>query len=71
MASESEVEDCCVELFRQTPGIVLACCSPLDVDRLVSLYKAARRSGRIFVMDLYAATVMRATRRKTLPQAVA
>jgi ribonuclease J len=69
MASELDVENRCAELFHETLGMVLACYSPLNVDRLVSLYKAARRSGRIFVMDLYAATVMRATRSKALPQA--
>jgi ribonuclease J len=68
VASEFDVENSCVQLFRDTPGIVLACYSPLNVDRLVSLYKAARRSSRVFVMDLYAATVM-ATRRDALPQA--
>lgn len=43
--------------------------SPQNVDRLVSLYRAAQRSGRLFVMDLYAATVARATGRRTIPQA--
>jgi ribonuclease J len=67
--TEPDVEDACATLFRQTAGMALTFYSPQNVDRLVSLYRAAKRSGRIFVMDLYAATIAAATERSTIPQA--
>jgi ribonuclease J len=48
---------------------VLALYSPQNIDRLVSLYRAAKRAGRLFVLDLYAATITAATGRGTIPQA--
>jgi ribonuclease J len=68
--SEHDVEERCVEIFRRTRGMVLACYSPQNVDRLVTLFRAAKRSDRILVLDLYAASVARATGRvDTIPQA--
>ena len=68
--SERDVEDECVTRFRATPGIVLACFSPQNVDRLVTIYRAAKRSGRRLALDLYGAEVARATGRdQTIPQA--
>lgn len=66
--SEQEVEERCVKLFRNTPGMALACYSPQNIDRLVSVYRAAIRSGRDLVLDLYAAAVVRATGNKSIPQ---
>jgi ribonuclease J len=43
--------------------------SAQNVDRMVTLYRAAKRAGRIFVTDLYAPTVARATSRTGTPQA--
>lgn len=43
--------------------------SSQNADRLVTLYRAARRAGRKFVIDLYAATIAAATGRDTIPQA--
>lgn len=67
--TEREVEDACVETFRQTQGMVLAMYSPQNIDRLVTLYRAALRADRVFVMDLYAAAITAATRRDSIPQA--
>lgn len=68
-ASEDEVEERCLAAFTATPGMALACYSPQNVDRLVSVYRAAIRSRRDLVMDLYAADVAAATGRETIPQA--
>jgi ribonuclease J len=69
-ASEADVEERCLELIRTTDGLVLAFYSGQNIDRLISLYRATRRAGRIVVMDLYTATIARATGRpKTIPQA--
>jgi len=67
--SERDVEEQCVELFRATEGMVLACYSAQNIDRLVTLFRAARRSSRTLVVDLYTATIARATGRATIPQA--
>jgi len=67
--SERDVEERCVQLFRETPGIVLANYSAQNIDRLVTLYHAAKRSRRVMVLDLYTATIARATGFKTIPQA--
>ena len=67
--SERDVEERCVELFRSTSGMVLAAYSAQNIDRLVTLFRAAKRSGRLLVLDLYAATIARATGRETIPQA--
>jgi ribonuclease J len=56
--TEEELEDKIWEHIRQLPGLVLANFSPMHVDRLVSFYKAARRSNRVFVVDPYAAFVL-------------
>jgi ribonuclease J len=69
-SSEHEVEERAAELMEQTDGMVLACFSGQNLDRLVSFYRAARRSGRLLVLDLYGATLARATGRpQTIPQA--
>lgn len=39
--SEKEVEERCVEAFKATEGMALACYSPQNVDRLVTVYRAA------------------------------
>lgn len=67
--SEADVERACAERFSASDGMALAFYSPQNVDRLVTLYRAARRAGRVFVMDLYSAAVTAATRRQTIPQA--
>ncbi|MGH3046859.1 MAG: hypothetical protein ACRDNC_07640 [Gaiellaceae bacterium] len=42
--------------------------SPQNLDRLVTLYRASKRAGRLFVLDLYAAAIAAATGRVTIPQ---
>jgi ribonuclease J len=57
-STERQLEMSVTELVRASPGLVLATFSPLDVDRLVTMYKAARKAGRVFVADAYAAFVL-------------
>jgi ribonuclease J len=49
--------------------LVLAIYSAQNIDRLVTLYRAAKRAGRQFVMDLYTASMAAATRSPSIPQA--
>ena len=66
--SESNVEASLAELARSTSGLVLAAFSPQNVDRLVTMFRAAIKSGRELVLDLYGATIAAATGLATIPQ---
>ena len=65
--TEQELEDRFVEVAQATAGAVVVFGSMQNLDRLVTVYRAARRSGRETVLDLYGATVAAATR-PTIPQ---
>jgi ribonuclease J len=56
--SEQDVEILLVNSLKQTPGLALAMFSPQNVDRLVSYYRAAVRTGRTLVLDPYAALIL-------------
>lgn len=66
--SEQSVEEDLVKTFTSTPGMVATFSSAQNLDRLVTVFRAARRSGRELVVDLYTATVAQATGRPTIPQ---
>ena len=61
--SETDLEDACAEHFGRAARAVLAFSSGENVDRLSTLHRAARRSGRTLVLDLYAASMWRAAGR--------
>src|ERR1019366_8416732 len=68
--SERGVEERYIEILREAKGVVLPCYSPQNIDRVVTLFRAAKRTGRTLVLDLYAASITRATGRlDTIPQA--
>lgn len=69
LASERAVEERAVDVFRGTDGMALVMYSAQNIDRVVSLYRAATRANRLFVLDLYGASVATATGRRTIPQA--
>lgn len=66
--TEDELELRFVEHFRRTRGAALVCASAQNIDRVVSIFRASRRTGRTLVIDLYAAEILRATGRSTIPQ---
>ena len=66
--SESDIESALVEEFRDTKGAVLLFASAQNIDRMVSVFRACRKSGRNFVLDLYGAEVLRATGNLKIPQ---
>lgn len=68
-ASEADVEASVADLARNTNGIVLAAFSPQNIDRLVTMFRAAKRTGRELVLDLYGATIAAATGLASIPQA--
>jgi ribonuclease J len=66
--TESDVELAMARTFRATRGLPVVVSSAQNIDRLVTVYRAARRSGRILLVDLYTATVAQAIGRATIPQ---
>ena len=66
--SEDEIEARLVGLFDETPGMALVAASAQNIDRVVSLYRAAKRTGRTLILDLYAAVVLAATGNPRIPQ---
>jgi ribonuclease J len=66
--TETDVELAMAKTFRNTPGLPLVVSSAQNIDRLVTVYRAARRAGRVLLVDLYTATVAQAIGRSTIPQ---
>nr|WP_321514452.1 MBL fold metallo-hydrolase [uncultured Pseudodesulfovibrio sp.] len=58
-SSESEVEEGVVQAIKTESGIVCLNCSAQNIDRMVSAFRAAKRSGRTFVVDIYTAWILR------------
>ena len=67
-ASERDLEGEFVSAFRRTKGIHFVWASAQNIDRIVTVYRAAKRTGRVLIVDLYAAVVLRATGWDTIPQ---
>jgi len=57
--SESELALTATEICKRCEGAVLVYQAGQNISRAVSFYKAARRSGRLFVLDVYLAHVMK------------
>ncbi|MBN3751779.1 MBL fold metallo-hydrolase [Paraburkholderia sp. Tr-20389] len=66
--NESDIEAKLVDTFRETAGLALVHASVQNIDRLVSIFRAAKKSGRTLVIDLYAAALLEATGNASLPQ---
>ncbi|WP_026358284.1 MBL fold metallo-hydrolase [Aureimonas ureilytica] len=66
--TEAEVEARFVDIFRRSEGMALVAASAQNIDRMVSLYRAAKRTGSTLVIDLYAAEILRATGNPNIPQ---
>ena len=66
--TEAEIEARLVERLGPN-GFVGVCASAQNIDRVVSLYRACKRTGRTLVLDLYAMEVLRATGNPNIPAA--
>jgi ribonuclease J len=66
--TESQVETDMAATFRATAGLPVVVSSAQNIDRLVTVYRAARKAGRTLLVDLYTASVAVATGRDTIPQ---
>ena len=56
--SETDLERDFVELFERNQGRVFVAWSGQNIDRTVTIYRAAKRTGRTLAIDLYAADVL-------------
>ncbi len=66
--TEQDLEQAFVQVFKTTQGLHLVWTASQNIDRLVTVYRAAKRTGRLFLIDLYTAVILAATGRDTLPQ---
>ncbi len=66
--TESDVENDLLRLFKQTTGMALVYTSTQNIDRVVSIFRAAKRGGRKLIIDLYAAAVLEAAGNPHIPQ---
>ena len=60
VVTEAALEAKFVALMARKPGRILTAWSGQNIDRTVTLYRAARRSGRPLIVDLYTAEVLEA-----------
>ncbi|MFG1416723.1 MBL fold metallo-hydrolase [Xanthobacter sp. V0B-10] len=66
--TEAEIETELTEVIGRTPGMVLVAASAQNIDRVVTIFRAAKRNGRTLMVDLYAAEMLHATGKDTIPQ---
>jgi ribonuclease J len=66
--SELDVELSLAKTMRETTGAACVVSSAQNIDRLVTVYRASKRTGRTLVTDLYTATLAHAIGRPTIPQ---
>jgi len=64
--SEAELEAEIDGLVKSSEGITLMNMSAQNIDRIVSMYRVAKRNKKLFVMDFYAANIL-SLLRKTIP----
>jgi ribonuclease J len=66
--TETDLEAKFVLNFKDTPGTALVACSAQNIDRVVTVYRAAKRCERQLVVDAYAAEVLKATGYASIPK---
>jgi len=67
--TEQELEQCFLGHIDDSKGMVLVWTSGQNIDRLVTVFKACKKSGRQLILDMYTAEILRATGNPNLPQA--
>jgi len=66
--TEQEIEAAFANAFSAAKGLALVQCSAQNIDRIVSVFRACRKTGRTLVIDLYAAAILEATGKESIPQ---
>ncbi|MEI7523228.1 MAG: MBL fold metallo-hydrolase [Mariniphaga sp.] len=65
---EAEIEDTLAAVFEDATGLTLVHTSAQNIDRVVSIFRACKKTGKTLVIDLYTAVVLEATGNKNIPQ---
>ena len=55
--TEKELEERATDLFRDAAGPIFVLQSSMNIDRIVTMYRAAKRSSRIFLEEVYMADI--------------
>jgi len=66
--TEDDIENEMMKIFKDTAGMSLVWCSGQNIDRLVTVFRAAKKSNRQLILDMYTAHILAATKNKRLPQ---
>lgn len=66
--TEQELEEVLLDRFKHTSGMALVACSAQNIDRVVSIYRACKRSGRVLLVDAYAAEILKAIDHDSIPK---
>jgi ribonuclease J len=66
--TEAEIEKQLIQIFSSTPCMVLVHTSAQNIDRIVSIMRACKRTRRRLIIDLYTAAVLEATGNPNIPQ---
>jgi ribonuclease J len=66
--TEQEMEAEFIRVFAATSGLALVHASAQNIDRIVSIFRACKQTGRTMVIDLYTAAILEATGNLKLPQ---
>jgi ribonuclease J len=56
--TESQLENEFLSVFKKTTGINFVCVSSLNTDRIVTIYRAVKATGKILVIDFFLATIL-------------
>ena len=67
-STEAEVEEKLTEVLSKTTGLGLVHTSGQNIDRVVSVFRASKRTGRKLILDLYTAAILHATGNANIPQ---
>ena len=65
--TEQQLETKIIQEARKYSGMKFVLCSGQNIDRIVTFYRAAKRSEALFVLDLYMANVLHEIERKSMP----
>jgi ribonuclease J len=65
--TEADVEVSLADTLKATKGLVVVLASAQNIDRLVTVYRAALRADRDLVVDLYSADIAACTGRPSIP----
>ena len=66
--TETGLEHEFVRAIEETKGIHFVWTSAQNIDRTVTIFRAARRASRVLVIDLYTAAILEATDNNNIPQ---